>query len=83
MAPDELERILRSSGPTKQGKGIGLRVVRELTSASSAELRISSAPNLGTRIEMDFPIQPALDARTLEPVSPGSPELAAAGRRMA
>jgi signal transduction histidine kinase len=50
MTPEQLERVLFAGGePLRGGRGIGLRVVRELVALSGGQLRAMSAPGVGTR----------------------------------
>jgi signal transduction histidine kinase len=57
MTSDELERALRPAGERPQGgRGIGLRVVRELVAGSEGELRAMSAPGIGTRMQIEWPV---------------------------
>jgi signal transduction histidine kinase len=56
MAPDQLERVLggvRES--SRDSHGIGFIVVRELVAASSGDLRVMSAPGVGTRVQIEWP----------------------------
>jgi hypothetical protein len=57
MPPELVERVLR--GPrlvARGGRGIGLRVVQELVAESGGELRLMSAPMLGTRVQIEWPV---------------------------
>ena len=54
MDPDQLERLLRGS-PPRGGHGIGFRVVRELVATSGGELRVKSAPGVGTCVQIEWP----------------------------
>jgi signal transduction histidine kinase len=56
MTPQQLERVLCAGGePLQGGRGIGLRVVRELVASSGGELRAMSAPGVGTRMQIEWP----------------------------
>lgn len=57
MSEQQLERILcgdRNQSP--DGHGIGFRVVRELVAASTGELRVMSALGIGTRVQIEWPV---------------------------
>jgi signal transduction histidine kinase len=57
MTAERLEQVLSAAGtPSPSQHGIGLRVVQELVAASHGELRIMSAPGIGTRIQIEWPI---------------------------
>ena len=50
MPPGQLERLLSGGGaPLRNSHGIGFRVVRELVAVSYGDLRVMSAPGVGTR----------------------------------
>jgi signal transduction histidine kinase len=60
MLPEQLERLLHSGrAPSRGGRGIGFRVVRELVAAGGGDLRVSSAPQLGTRVQIEWPLATA------------------------
>jgi len=57
MSPDRLDRLL--TGRTAQvrgGHGIGFRVVRDLVAASNGDLSAMSAPGIGTRVQIEWPM---------------------------
>jgi signal transduction histidine kinase len=57
MESRQLEALLSGRGPASRGNhGIGFRVVRELVSASNGQLRAASAPGIGTRIQIEWPV---------------------------
>jgi signal transduction histidine kinase len=57
MAPEQIQRLLGASGVRSRGThGIGFRIVRELVAASSGELRVRSAPGMGTRVQIEWPL---------------------------
>jgi signal transduction histidine kinase len=57
MDAEQLERLLYDSGtPSRDGHGIGFRVVADLVSASNGDLRVMSAPGIGTRIQIEWPV---------------------------
>jgi signal transduction histidine kinase len=67
MTAAEVERLLGGANAvpgsmpgsvsiSKTGHGIGFRVVRELVATSGGELRVTSDPRLGTRVEIEWPI---------------------------
>jgi two-component sensor histidine kinase len=60
MTEAEIERILQPAAPVADGRrqGIGLRVVRELVTASGGQLRILSRVGVGTRVEIRWPVSP-------------------------
>ncbi len=66
MTPRQLEKLL-SSGRTasREGHGIGFEVMQQLVAASGGELRIMSAPDLGTRVQIDWPVACTASARKL------------------
>jgi len=56
MTPQQLERVHCAGGePSQGGRGIGLRVVRELVALSGGQLRAMSAPGVGTRMQIEWP----------------------------
>jgi signal transduction histidine kinase len=56
MNPQQLDRVLFAGGePLRGGRGIGLRVVRELVASSGGQLRAMSAPGVGTRMQIEWP----------------------------
>jgi len=57
MAPEQLERLLQGARALSRGsRGIGFRVVRELVAAGGGDLRVMSAPGLGTRVQIEWPV---------------------------
>jgi hypothetical protein len=81
MVPEQIERILSGyRAPTRGSHGIGLRVVRELVAASAGDLRVMSAPGIGTRVQIEWPASTGLreDAADSSSVSYGA---SASGRR--
>jgi len=57
MTAEQLERILSGGRAPSRGRhGIGFRVVRELVAASSGDLRVMSAPGIGTRVQIEWPV---------------------------
>jgi signal transduction histidine kinase len=63
MTSECLDRVLHpSETPARGGHGMGLRVVRELVTASRGEFRVMSAPGIGTQVQIDWPA-----AATLSP----------------
>jgi signal transduction histidine kinase len=81
MVPEQIERILSGyRAPTRGSHGIGLRVVRELVAASAGDLRVMSAPGIGTRVQIEWPASAGLqeDAAESSSVSYGA---SASGRR--
>ena len=57
MSPERLDRLL--TGRTAQvrgGHGIGFRVVRDLVAASNGDLSAMSAPGIGTRVQIEWPM---------------------------
>jgi len=55
MDPDQLERLLKGA-PPRGCHGIGFRVVRELVAGSGGELRVQSAPGVGTCVQIEWPV---------------------------
>ena len=57
MTAEELERILSvTRAPSRGRHGIGFRVVRDLVAASGGDLRVMSAPGIGTRVQIEWPV---------------------------
>jgi signal transduction histidine kinase len=57
MTPARLQEVLHASGPPPSGgRGLGLRVVRELVAVSQGEMHIMSAPGIGTLLQIDWPV---------------------------
>jgi hypothetical protein len=57
MTPQQLERILYGTrSPSRGSHGIGFRVVRELVASSGGDLRAMSAPGIGTRVQIEWPV---------------------------
>ncbi|MHB1021225.1 MAG: sensor histidine kinase [Acidobacteriaceae bacterium] len=62
--PPEMAESLSTGGPRAEnsrssrgdGRGLGLRIVRELVEASGGMLQIDSRPGEGTRVEMAWPL---------------------------
>lgn len=56
MTPEQLERVLCTArAPSHSSHGIGFIVVRELVAASAGDLRVMSAPGVGTRVQIEWP----------------------------
>jgi signal transduction histidine kinase len=74
MTPSELEKLLSSSrAVSPEGHGIGFGVVQQLVAASGGELRIMSTPDLGTRVQIDWPVACISSARKSK-ISSTSPQ---------
>jgi signal transduction histidine kinase len=57
MSAEQLERILSGyRAPSRGSHGIGFRVVRELVAATNGDLRVMSAPGIGTRVQIEWPV---------------------------
>jgi hypothetical protein len=57
MTAEQLERLLLCGrAPVRGSHGIGFRVVRELAIASGGDLRVMSAPGVGTRVQIEWPM---------------------------
>jgi signal transduction histidine kinase len=57
MTPQQLERILYGTrSPLRGSHGIGFRVVRELVASTGGDLRAMSAPGIGTRVQIEWPV---------------------------
>lgn len=57
MTQEQLEWLLCATrAPSRGSHGIGFRVVRELAAASGGELRVMSAPGVGTRVQIEWPL---------------------------
>jgi hypothetical protein len=57
MTQEQLDRIVCGDrAPSRGSHGIGFRVVRELVSASNGDLRVMSAPGIGTRVQIEWPV---------------------------
>jgi len=64
MTADQLERILSvTRAPTRGRHGIGFRVVCELVAASCGDLRVMSAPGIGTRVQIEWPVTAILQEK--------------------
>ncbi len=75
MPLEQLERLLSGGrAPSRGSHGIGFRVVRELVVASAGDLRIMSAPGVGTRVQIEWPMAAAHPRQPTE-----SPDLRGAG----
>ncbi|MDO9521243.1 MAG: HAMP domain-containing sensor histidine kinase [Pseudohongiella sp.] len=59
IAADQLARVFERSYSTKhQGTGMGLDLVRRLCERFNWKINLSSEPGQGTRVEIDFGVQP-------------------------
>jgi signal transduction histidine kinase len=57
MSAEQLERILSGyRAPSRGSHGIGFRVVRDLVAATNGDLRVMSAPGIGTRVQIEWPV---------------------------
>jgi signal transduction histidine kinase len=57
MTAEQLERMLSGTrAPSRGRNGIGFHVVRELVAASRGDLRVMSAPGIGTRVQIEWPV---------------------------
>ncbi|HEY4380580.1 MAG TPA: HAMP domain-containing sensor histidine kinase [Acidobacteriaceae bacterium] len=57
MPAGQVERLLSGGGkPSRGSHGIGFRVVRELVAASGGDLRVTSRPGVGTRVQIEWPV---------------------------
>ena len=57
MASEQLDRLVCGGRePSRGSHGIGFHVVRELVSASDGNLRAMSAPGVGTRVQIEWPM---------------------------
>jgi len=65
MGPGELDRLLAASrAPAVRTKhGIGFRVVQHLVDVSGGELSVTSAPGLGTTVQIEWPLVPSASGR--------------------
>jgi signal transduction histidine kinase len=67
MTQEQLEGLLSDSKlPSRGTHGIGFRVVRELVTASNGDLRVMSAPGIGTCVQIEWPIAAAPLPETTE-----------------
>jgi signal transduction histidine kinase len=67
MAAEQLERLLSGSrAPSRGSHGIGFRVVRELIAASDGDLRVMSAPGIGTWVQIEWPMVAASMTETAD-----------------
>lgn len=63
MNPEQIERLLCGCMvPSRSGHGIGFRVVQDLVGASNGDLRVTSAPGIGTRVQIEWPVAAAPSA---------------------
>jgi signal transduction histidine kinase len=61
MAPKQLERLVSGGrAPSRGSHGIGFRVVRELVAGSGGDLRVMSTPEIGTRVQIEWPVAAAV-----------------------
>lgn len=79
MTAEQLERLLLGGrAPSRDNHGIGFRVVRELAAASGGDLRVMSAPGVGTRVQIEWPMAAAISTtateRRLEPADTFTPD---------
>jgi signal transduction histidine kinase len=57
MTPQQLQHVLSGAVASSPGNhGIGLHVVRELVADSGGEIRMMSAPGVGTRVQIEWPM---------------------------
>ena len=72
MTPEQLERLMSDGrAPARGGRGVGFRVVRELVAAGSGDLRVRSAAEVGTRVQIEWPVA-AMSGETLSVTSGAS-----------
>jgi signal transduction histidine kinase len=79
MTAEQLERLLAGGrAPSRGSHGIGFRVVRELAAASGGDLRVMSAPGVGTRVQIEWPMAAASSMEVshsrLEPAGAFTPD---------
>jgi len=59
MGPEQLDQLLRGGRALARARhGIGFHVVRDLVQASGGELSVTSAPGVGTQVQMEWPLAP-------------------------
>ena len=57
MDTQQLQRLLAGTGArSRRGHGIGFGVVLDLVAASGGEIRVMSEPQIGTRVQIEWPI---------------------------
>jgi signal transduction histidine kinase len=57
MPQEQVDRFLSGErAPNRGSHGIGLLIVQELVATSGGDMRVMSAPGIGTRIEIEWPI---------------------------
>lgn len=57
MTAEQLERIQSvTRSPLRGRHGIGFRVVRTLVASSRGDLRVTSVPCIGTRVQIEWPV---------------------------
>lgn len=67
MTQQRLEALVCASRPpSRDSHGIGFRVVQQLVANSNGELRVMSAPGVGTCVQIEWPIAPGV-ANTSNP----------------
>lgn len=63
MDTQQLQRLLAGNGARSQGgHGIGFGVVLDLIAASGGEIRVMSEPQIGTRVQIEWPIVAMVEA---------------------
>jgi len=67
MTAEQVEWLLCGSrSPSRGNHGIGFRVVRELVAGSEGDLRVMSAPGIGTRVQIEWPLAGLAQLETRE-----------------
>ncbi len=77
IAPDETHLVFEKFYQSSRGKaisslgtGIGLYLVKEMVNDCEGSFVISSAENVGTKVELDLPLYPATEATQAETLFP-------------
>lgn len=56
MTLQQLDQLMTGHGARSRGHGIGFCVVRDLVAASAGEIRVMSEAQVGTRVQIEWPI---------------------------
>jgi len=83
MNPQQLEQLLTGTGTrSRGGHGIGFGVVRDLVAASEGEIRVMSELDIGTRVQIEWPIVAMAEAGNGRGDMPDSPPASSPSSRL-